>query len=96
MGRAELVIGDILGGNRFNMTLLLLVDALDGGEPVLRQVDGSAMTASLLAILLTMLYLIGLVERRDRSVLRMGYDSIVVVVVYVAGIAAIVPGVMRG
>ena len=91
--RAEMAIGDILGGNMFNTVLIVLVDALDGGGLVLRQVDRSSMTAALIAVLLTILYLIGLVERRDKSFLRMGYDSIAVLVVYVAGMAAIFNGV---
>lgn len=92
MRRAELAIGDILGGNMFNTVLILQVDALDGGGLALRQVEPSSITAALLAVLLTTLYLIGLVERRDRAVLRMGLDSIAVLVVYVAGTAAIVAG----
>lgn len=91
--RAELAIGDILGGNMFNTILILQVDALDGGGLVLREVERSSTTAVLIATLLTALYLIGLVERRDKAVLRMGYDSIAVLVVYVAGMAAIIAGV---
>lgn len=94
MRRAELAIGDILGGNMFNTVLILQVDALDGGGLVLRQVDRSSMTAALIAVLLTTLFLIGLVERRDKAVARMGYDSIAVLVVYVAGMAAIFAGVV--
>lgn len=96
MRRAELAIGDIMGGNMFNTALIVLVDGLDRGGLVLRQVDRTAMTAALIAILLTMLYLIGLVERRNKSFLRMGYDSIAVLVVYAAGIAAILGGTMTG
>ncbi len=88
--RAELAIGDILGGNMFDVVLILLIDILDQGEPVLRQVDDSSMTAALLGVLLTTLVLIGLIERRDKYALRMGYDSIAILIVYSAGIAAIV------
>lgn len=91
--RAELAIGNVLGGNMFNTVLIVMVDAIDQGEPVLRQVDRSSMTAALVACLLTVLYLIGLVERRDKAFLRMGYDSIAVLVVYAAGMAAILAGI---
>ena len=94
--RAELAIGDIMGGNMFNTVLILVVDALDGGGPVLQQVDRSTTTAALIAVLLTMLYLIGLVERRDKSFLRMGFDSVAVLVVYAAGVAAIFFGLHGG
>ena len=90
--RVELAIGDILGGNMFDVVLIALIDWIDPCEPVLRQVDRGSMTAALVAVLLTVLVLIGLVERRDKAKLRMGYDSIAVLVVYAAGIAAITLG----
>ena len=91
--RAELAIGDILGGNMFDIVLIGFIDVLDQGEPVLRQVDRASMTAALIGVLLTVLVLIGLIERRDKYALRMGYDSIAVLVVYVAGIASILAGI---
>ena len=94
--RAELAIGDILGGNMFDVMLILLIDVLDQGEPVLRQVDRGSMTAALMGVLLTALVLIGLIERRDKSILRLGYDSVAVVIVYAAGMAAIIGGVGSG
>ena len=94
--RAELAIGDIVGGNMFNTVLILLVDAVYRGGPVLRQVDRASMTSALLAILLTALFLFGMVERRDKAVLRMGYDSFAVIVVYTLGVTAIVMGLPGG
>ena len=93
MSRVELAIGDILGGNMFDVTLILLIDILAAGPLVFGQVDRSAMVAALLGILLTVLVLIGLLERRDKAMLRMGYDSIAVLVAYSAGMAAILGGV---
>ncbi|WP_338445115.1 hypothetical protein V5F89_07915 [Pelagerythrobacter marensis] len=94
--RAELAIGDILGGNMFDVVLILLIDVLDGGPPVLQQVDRASMTMALIGVLLTALIMIGLVERRDKARLRMGYDSIAVLVVYAAGITAILSGILSG
>ncbi|UYH54113.1 sodium:calcium antiporter [Qipengyuania sp. SS22] len=91
--RAELAIGDILGGNMFDIVLIGFIDVLDQGEPVLRQVDRASMTAALIGVLLTALVLIGLIERRDKHALRMGYDSIAVLIVYVAGVVSILAGI---
>lgn len=90
--RVELAIGDILGGNMFDVTLILLVDALAPGEPILRQIDRASMTAALIGVLLTGMLLIGMIERRNKAVLRMGYDSIAVLVTYAAGMGAILAG----
>lgn len=91
--RAELAIGDILGGNMFDVTLILLIDVMAAGPLVLHQVERSAMVSALLGILLTVLVLIGLLERRDKARFRMGYDSIAVLIVYFAGMGAILGGV---
>ncbi|ANC50600.1 hypothetical protein CP97_14911 (plasmid) [Aurantiacibacter atlanticus] len=90
--RAELAIGDILGGNMFDVTLILLIDVMAAGPLVLHQVERSAMGSALLGILLTVLVLIGLLERRDKARFRMGYDSIAVLIVYCSGMGAILGG----
>ncbi len=82
----EMAISDALGTNLFNVTILVLVDALDPGEPVLQQAGRFAAFSALLALLLTATFLVGMLERRDRTVLRMGVDSAVVLVAYVAGV----------
>jgi cation:H+ antiporter len=39
-----------------------------------------------LGIVLTAIYLIGLLERDDRTMFNMGYDSVAVLAVYLAGL----------
>lgn len=46
--------------------------------------------ATLLGALLTGIYLIGLLERADRTALRMGYDSWAVLITYGGGIVALI------
>lgn len=89
LNRAELAIGDVLGGNMFDLALILLVDAGFRGGLALRQVDQASMTAALLGILLTSIYLVGLIERRDKALLRMGFDSIAVLITYITTMVAI-------
>ena len=89
IGRAELAIGDVLGGNMFDVVLLVVVDLIHREQLALREVDRASIMIGLIAILLTMIYLAGLIERRDKALLRMGYDSLAVIVVYVLGIAGI-------
>lgn len=42
--------------------------------------------AALLGIVLTAIYLDGLLEREDRTIFGMGYDSLAVACIYLAGI----------
>jgi cation:H+ antiporter len=84
--RYEMAVSDVFGTNLFNVTIIFLVDALYDGPPVLAQVGAFAAFGALLAIVLTALYLAGMIERRDRTVLRMGYDSLAALGVYAAGL----------
>jgi cation:H+ antiporter len=86
-GLYTMAISDILGTNLLNIAMIFLVDLLDPGGPVLNRLGDFAVFGALLAVVLTGLFLAGLAERRDKAVLRMGYDSILVLVVYVAGVA---------
>lgn len=92
LGKAELAIGDVLGGNMFDIALILLVDGLYTGGLILREADAASTVMALTAIFLTGLLLLGMIERRDRAVLRMGYDMIAILLCYSAAIVAIVAG----
>jgi hypothetical protein len=56
------------------------------GGPILNEVDRFSLFAMLLGILLTAVYLAGFVERPHKTMLRMGIDSIVVLVGYCGGL----------
>lgn len=86
-GHYELAVGDVFGANLFNIAMIFVIDLLLAGEPVLTTAGVFEATAALLGLLLTGIFLIGLLERRDRTLFRMGYDSIAVIAVYACGIA---------
>jgi cation:H+ antiporter len=87
--RYEMAVSDVFGTNLFNVTIIFVVDLLYDGAPVLAEVGRFAGFGALLAIVLTAVYLAGMIERRDKTVLRMGYDSLAALVLYVAGIAVL-------
>lgn len=84
--RYSMVLGDIFGTNIFNIILIFVADLFYAGDPVLTQAGTFEAVATLIAILLTCIYLIGLLERQDRTVWRMGYASSGVIVTYMAGL----------
>lgn len=86
MGRVGLAFGDVFGTNLIDASLISVVDIASSGPPVLNEVGRFSMVAALLGVVLTMIYIVGLVERRDRVALRMGWDSIAVLVCYFAGL----------
>lgn len=85
--RYTMAISEVFGTNLFNVTIIVYVDALHRGKPVLAEAGAFSVTAALLGLVLTSIFLVGMLERRDRTVLRMGYDSFAVVLVYLAGLA---------
>lgn len=87
--RYEMAVSDVFGTNLFNVTILFGVDLLYDGGPVLAEVGRFAGFGALLAIALTAIYLAGMIERRDRTVLRMGYDSLAVLGVYLGGVGVL-------
>lgn len=84
--RYEMALGDVFGACLLNVTHLFGVDLLFAGAPVLSEVGRFAGFSALLASVLIGVYLIGMLERRDRTIARMGYDSVGVIVLYVAGV----------
>jgi cation:H+ antiporter len=82
----EMAFSDIFGTNLFDIVLVFVADVLYAGPPVLQEVGRFSLLGALLGIAVTTIYLAGLIERRDRAVLRMGPDSWLVLVVYFAGL----------
>ena len=87
--RYEMAVSDIFGTNLFNVTIIFAVDLLYDGPPVLAEVGRFAGFGALLAIMLTAVYLAGMIERRDRTVLRMGFDSLTALLLYAGGVAVL-------
>jgi cation:H+ antiporter len=85
----EMAFADIFGTNLFDLGLIFVADVVYRPGPALAEAGRFAALAAVLGIALTSIYLFGLIERRDRVILRMGYDSLVVLIVYAAGLYAL-------
>lgn len=89
LGKHTMAISDILGTNLLNVGLVFAVDAVAAGPPVLNRVGLFAAVGALLGIVVTTLYLVGLSERRDRTIGRLGVDSVLVLAVYAGGLVVL-------
>jgi cation:H+ antiporter len=83
----EMAFADAFGTNLFSTMLLFASDVVYRGGPVLNEAGPFALFATLLGIVLTTIYMAGFVRRSHRAVLRMGIDSLIVIVVYLGGVA---------
>ncbi|PZR70996.1 MAG: sodium:proton exchanger [Chthoniobacterales bacterium] len=88
MGDFKLAISDIFGGNAFLPVLFLLATVISG-KAVLPAAQKSDMYVTGLGILLTAVYIYGLIFRPRRQIARMGIDSLIVLILYVIGIAGL-------
>lgn len=88
LGDYQLAVSDIFGGNAFLPVLFLLATLLSG-RAVLPQAHSSDIYLTALGGVLTICYMVGLVFRPQRQWLRMGADSIAVLVLYLVGIVGL-------
>ena len=85
--RFVMAVSDICGTNLFDIALILLVDLAYFGPPVLGEAGSFSIVAGALGILVTAIYMAGLLERRDPAVEGIGLDSIAVAACYLGGVA---------
>lgn len=93
LGDVDLAMGDIFGGNAVQMTLFLVADLL-ARAPVLPTASAQSLWLAALGIVVTAIYVGGLVLRPERKRLALGPDSLAVALVYALGVAGLtlVPG----
>ncbi|WP_129791299.1 sodium:calcium antiporter [Sphingosinicella sp. CPCC 101087] len=85
--RAELAFGQVLGTNFINLSFFLPSDLVYRGGPVTERLGTFEIVSALLGAMLIGIFMVGLLEHRDRTILRMGYDSLAVILIFIAGLA---------
>ena len=91
LGDHQLAVGDILGGNSFQLTLFLLADLL-AGTPVIVAARGSDVWLGGAGLLMTAIVAAAVIARPKRTFLRLGIDSIVLVAIYAGVIVLLTEG----
>jgi cation:H+ antiporter len=89
IGDHQLAVGDIFGGNAFQVSLFFVAD-LFAGKPVLPYAGDLNAWLAGLGIVLTAVYSAGVVIRREGVWLRLGLDSILCIGIFALGILGLV------
>ena len=85
LGDNELAIGDIFGGNAFQLCLFVLADFL-AGKPLLPTAGRENAWLGALGIVLTGIYMTAIIVRGERRHAGFGVDSLTAVVVFALGL----------
>jgi len=88
LGDHQLAVGDIFGGNAFQVCLFFLADLI-AAKPVLPQAGRLNSWLAALGVALTTIYVTGVVVRAERPA-RLGPDSILAIVVFAVGIVGLI------
>jgi len=88
MGAHTMAIANIFGSNMLMVFILLPADLLYRQGEILAQADPISRLALLSGIVMTMIYLVGLMVRNKPRVLGMGIDSVLVMAVYLGSLYA--------
>jgi len=88
LGDNALAMGDIIGGNAFQVCLFLVAD-LVAAKPVLQSAGTLNAWLAALGLGLTAIYGFGVISRPDRCRFRLGPDSILALVLFSLGIAGL-------
>lgn len=89
LGDHGLAMSDIFGGNAFQVCLFLVADLI-AMKPVLPTAGRQNSWLAILGIGLTAIYAVGIIFRPKRCYLRLGADSLLVILLFALGIAGLV------
>ena len=81
----QLATGDIFGGNSFLPVLFLVASLISGGSPI-SKCSSSDIYLTAIGILLTCIYLVGMVVKPTRRILGVGFDSLAVFIIYILSV----------
>jgi cation:H+ antiporter len=84
--RYEMAFGQVLGTNFINLALILVADVFFRGGPVINELGRFEILSALLGAILTGIFMVGLLEQRNPRMMRMGYDSLAVIVLFGCGL----------
>jgi cation:H+ antiporter len=88
-GRYTAAISNVFGSNAFDVALLFVADVVYRQGSLLAQAEPSIVFVATIGALMTCVYLWGLMERRDRTIGRIGWDSAIALVTYTVGVVVL-------
>ena len=90
MGAIDLAIGNVLGSNLFNITLLAVYDVFDGPQNLWASISTANALALVIAVMMTAVVIISLIYRASpKTPWRISWDGVALLVMYGASLLLI-------
>lgn len=87
-GALQLAVGGIIGGNMFDVLFLSASDVAYRDGSIYGAIDGSARFWALTGIVMTLMLVLGLIRREKSGPGNIGFESVSVLVIYIAAAVA--------
>jgi cation:H+ antiporter len=88
IGAVSLAVGDVIGGNAFEVMFLSAADFFYDGS-IYGAMSEENRTTGLIAMLMTAVLLLGMILREKTGFARIGFESSIVLVLYAGSIALV-------
>jgi cation:H+ antiporter len=85
----QMAVSDIFGGNAF-LPVLFIVASIISGKAILPELKAGDVYLTAIGILLTGIYMVGMILPGKKQFLRMGIDSLIVLLVYVLSLVGLI------
>lgn len=91
-GALTLAVGDIIGGNAFDVLFVAFADVAYRQGSIYHQLTGEQLFVLALALLMTAVLMLGLLRRERRGIANVGFETLLLVAIYVGGFSVVVMG----
>ncbi|WP_363351600.1 sodium:calcium antiporter [Methylocystis echinoides] len=88
IGAVNLAVGDVIGGNAFEVLFLSAADLFQSGS-IYHFFTPSDQATALIAILMTGVLLLGMLRREKAGIARIGFESALVLLLYVCSVGLV-------
>ena len=90
IGAIDLAIGNVLGSNLFNVTLLAVYDVFDGGANLWAVMSNANALGLIIAMMMTAVVIVSLMYRASpKTPRRISWDGVALVAMYIGAMAAL-------
>lgn len=86
IGHLDMAVANVFGANFMNLLIVFLADLFYRRGPLLDAVADIHLLSALMVVIMSTVFIFGLVYRSDKRILRVGFDAVFIVALYLAAL----------